>query len=119
MCWAERDEAGMPYPPLWIKTKHVRKPLIEEYMSKHAPWLVEMTRGELLFASILGLEGDWGMCGGTDDIELGKGSGAPVCPALLSPILRAHFQPSEARPRPCRICSQLTGSATVFRGWER
>ena len=42
MCWAERDEAGKPYPPLWIKTKNVRKPLIEEYLSKRAPRLLEI-----------------------------------------------------------------------------
>ena len=42
VCWAERDEAGKPYPPLWIKTKNVRKPLIEEYLSKRAPRLLEI-----------------------------------------------------------------------------
>ena len=29
VCWAETDERGKPYPPLWVKTKHVRKPLVK------------------------------------------------------------------------------------------
>ena len=42
VCWAETDERGKPYPPLWVKTKHVRKPLIDDYLLGRVPRLVEV-----------------------------------------------------------------------------
>ena len=42
VCWAGRDERGKPYPPLWVKTKHVRKPLMDDYLHGRVPQLVEV-----------------------------------------------------------------------------
>ena len=42
VCWAETDEDNKPYPPLWVKTKNVRKELINDYLRGRVPRLVEV-----------------------------------------------------------------------------